>query len=125
MVSVRLFASFTTIATTAWLAVCAPAPAEESRLPADVIRFLSRRGGCHEWSQKANDPTQAAQIDKIMRALKCEDIKGDEQALRNSYAADPNVIAALNATWIKIVKRVPVSIGVQTRPGTLPSDLDH
>lgn len=119
--SVRLFASFIAAATTAWLAICAPAPAGESGLPAEVTRFLSRRSGCHEWSQMENDPSQAAQIDKIVRALKCEDIKGDEQAFRNSYADNPRVIAALNATWVKAVKRIPA----QTHPGTLPSDLDH
>jgi hypothetical protein len=125
MFSLRMFGSLTAIATTAWLAVCAAAPAEESSLPADVIGFVSRRGDCDEWSQKAKDPTRAAQIDEIMRALKCGDIKGDELALRNSYAADPNVIAALNGTWIKIVQRVQAPIGALTRPGTSPSDGDR
>jgi hypothetical protein len=122
MFSLRLFASFIAIASAAWLGVCATAPAEESSLPADVIGFVSRRGACDEWSQKAKDPTQAAQIDEITRALKCEDIKGDEVALRNSYAANPNVITALNGTWIKNVQRVQAPIGVLTGPWTRPSD---
>jgi hypothetical protein len=109
------------VATTVWLAACAPAQASGSGLPADVIDFVGRRASCLEWTQKATDPKQTAQVDKIMHSLKCADIKGNEQALRSSYADNPSVIAALNATWIKTVRRI------QVRPatGTLPSGPNH
>jgi len=102
----------------AWLATCASAQADDTRLPADVIRFVGRRASCHEWSQKAIDPSQANQTDNILLALKCETIKGDERTLRDKYANNPGATAALNATWTKVVKRIPV----QT---PRPSQLDH
>ena len=111
------FLSCIAVAATVWFAPCGPATADGSSLPADAIEFVGRRASCIEWSQKATDPKQEAQVDNIMRSLRCADIKGEEQALRTSYADDPSVIAALNATWTKIVKRIPV----QSPPVTLPS----
>jgi hypothetical protein len=110
------FLSCIAVAVTVWLAPCGPATADGSSLPSDVIEFVGRRASCIEWSQKATDPKQEAQVDKIMGWLKCADIKGEEQALRTSYADNPSVIAALNATWTKIVKRIPV----HSPPVTLP-----
>jgi hypothetical protein len=107
----------------AWPA--ASALAGSTNLPPDVDEFISRRTGCLDWSKKASNPPDATGIRSVMLSMKCSDVQHDEMDLRKSYANNPDVIAALNATWIKIVKRVPVSIGVRTPPGTLPSDLDH
>ncbi|MDB5532712.1 MAG: hypothetical protein JWO28_1027 [Hyphomicrobiales bacterium] len=108
------------VAITVWVAPCSLAQADDGNLPADVLEFVGRRGSC-DWSRKATDPQQSEQIDKIMRSLKCADINGDEQALRTSYADNPGVIAALNATWVKVVKRVPS----QVQPEALPSGSSH
>jgi hypothetical protein len=115
------FLSCAAAAVTVLLAPCGAATAAGGGLPADVIEFVGRRASCIEWSQRATDPKQEAQVDKIMGSLKCADIKGEEQALRTSYADNPSIIAALNATWTKIVKRFPVN----SPPMTLPSGPNH
>jgi hypothetical protein len=109
------------VAAMIWLATYTPAQAADSSLPADVIDFVGRRAKCLEWIQKAIDPKQAAQVNRIMHSLKCADIKGNEEALRSSYADNSSVIAALNATWIKTVRR----ISVRPPTGTLPPDPSH
>ncbi|MCX5514491.1 hypothetical protein [Kaistia algarum] len=113
------------VATAVWLAACSAAQADDGRLPADVVDFVGRRASCLEWAQKATDPNQAEQIDKIMQSLKCADIKGNDHALRSNYADNPSVIAALNATWTKIVQRIPVRIPVPPETGIIPSGPNH
>jgi len=105
------------VAAAIWLAPCGPATADGSSLPPYVIEFVGRHASCIEWFQKAADPKQEAQVYKIIGSLGCTDIKETEQALRTSYADKPSVIAALDATWTKIVKRIPV----HSSPVTLPS----
>jgi hypothetical protein len=87
--------------------------AEESseNFPSDVIELVGRRAACAEWSRKAFDPTLATQakgIMTVMQSLKCGDIADDERVLRQKYASDPIILAALKATWVKVVKRLPV-----------------
>ena len=68
-----------------------------------------------EWSQKAFDPELATQLDNIMnimRSLKCEAITNDENLLRQQYAGEPVILAALKPTWVKVVKRLPVQTPV-------------
>lgn len=113
----RFFLSYIAVVATVWLAPCGPATADGSSLPADVIEFVGRRATCIEWSKKAADSKQEAQVDKIMDSLRCASIKGEEQALRTSYADNPSVIAALNGTWTKIITRIPV----HSPPVALPS----
>ncbi|SRR6266404_414974 len=84
-------------------------------LPSDVTEFVGRRAACVEWSQKAFDPELATQLDNIMtimRSLKCEAIANDESLLRQRYAGEPAILAALKPTWVKVVKRLPVQIPV-------------
>jgi len=84
-----------------------------AELPPELMQFIGHRASCLEWSRKASDP--AAQIDdikSIMVSLKCSDVADDERALRQKYAGDPNVLAALDATWTKVVQRLSPRIVV-------------
>jgi hypothetical protein len=84
-------------------------------LPPDVAGLIGRRAGCNEWSQKAFDPEWKSQIEgimKVMQSLKCDDVADDERALRQKYAGNPKILASLRATWVKVVKRLPVRIAV-------------
>jgi hypothetical protein len=84
-------------------------------LPSEVVDLVNRRAACVEWSLKAFDPKLATQVDTIMdiqRSLKCEDIKDIEQSLKQKYASEPVILAALRARWVKIVKRLPVQVSV-------------
>jgi len=93
-----------------------------TRLPADVIAFVGRRASCLEWSKKATNAENAAQANNtadIMRSLKCSDIANDERLLRGQYAGSPDILRALDATWTKVITRLPP---VRIAPGDLPRD---
>jgi hypothetical protein len=113
-----IFFAGVTLAISAGPAPCAHAQTGPIDLPSDVIGFVGRRASCLEWSKKATDLERAPQIDLT---LKCSDIASDERAFRRRYASNPEILAALDATWVKVVKRLPVRI----TPATPSSDLDH
>jgi hypothetical protein len=96
----------------------ARAEAGPADLPLVVIEFIGRRANCQEWSNQATDPKRAAQADSMTRSLQCGDIADSERVLREQYAGNPGVLAGLDASWRKVVKRVPV----ETAPKPLPSD---
>ncbi|WP_375786042.1 hypothetical protein ACE10Z_42775 [Bradyrhizobium sp. Pha-3] len=84
-------------------------------LPSDVMRLISRRSSCVDWSQKAFESKRRAQLDEIMgilESLKCGDIADDEKELREKYASSPDILRALDSTWTKFVKRLPVRIAI-------------
>ena len=88
-------------------------------LSPDVREFIGRRSSCLEWSKKASDPERKTQLDDIMslmRTLKCDEVANDEKALRQQYAGNPDILRALDATWVKVVKRLPVRIAVPPDP---------
>ena len=88
-------------------------------LSPDVREFIGRRSDCLEWSKKASDPKRKTQLDDIMslmRTLKCEEVANDEKSLRQQYAGNPDILRALDATWVKFVKRLPVRIAVPPDP---------
>jgi hypothetical protein len=92
---------------------CAHAQAGFANLPPELMQFIGRRASCLDWSRKASDP--AARIDdikSIMLSLKCGDVADDEHVLRQIYAGNPNVLAALDATWTKVVQRLSPRIAV-------------
>jgi hypothetical protein len=85
----------------------------------DVREFIGRRSSCLEWSKKASDPEHKTQLDDIMslmRTLKCDEVANDEKALRQQYAGNRDILRALDATWVKVVKRLPVRIPVPPDP---------
>jgi hypothetical protein len=80
-------------------------------IPADVMEFVVRRSSCLEWSRKQSDPERKAQLSdaaSVLRSLKCDEVGNDESLLRQKYAVDPDALKALDSTWTKIVKRLPV-----------------
>ena len=95
-----------------------------AEFPTDVTEFLSRRASCNEWSRKATDEwskeaidrDRAAEIEAIysnLRSLKCFDVIGDERALRQKYADNPEILASLGSgNYTKIIIRLPVRIAV-------------
>lgn len=117
----KFFLANVTVIIAAGLEPTVPALAGSTNLPGDVAALIQRRVGCLEWSKKEHDPDRATQIKTILVTLKCSDIEHDEQELRQNYADNPSVIAALNADWVKVVIRV----GSTTVTGTQPSDFDH
>ena len=87
-------------------------------LPSEVVDLLSRRAACLEWLSKCQkNPGSSADYESEMSALGCEAIPGEQLSLKRQYANEPNVLVALDQTWIKIVRRVPV--------GPMPEELDH
>jgi len=86
-----------------------------SDLPPDVMGLISRRSGCVDWSKKAFEIERRAQLDEIrgiLQSLKCGDIANDERELRQKYASSPDVLRALDSTWVKVVKRLPVRTAI-------------
>lgn len=82
-----------------------------ANLPPDVGAFVGRRASCQEAvNTKPAGAEDAAQVANVPRSLDCADVVGDEQALRGKYANDPHILAALDATWVKVVQRVPVKV---------------
>jgi|EndMetStandDraft_8_1072994.scaffolds.fasta_scaffold116250_2 hypothetical protein len=80
-----------------------------ANLPTDVTAFVSRRTSCDDLALKANaDALQTEDADRIRLILKCNAVVPEEAALRRKYQDNSLVIAALDATWVKIVRRVPV-----------------
>jgi hypothetical protein len=122
MILFRIFLLFLgTLAIPDGLFPCAHGQAAAANLPANVMAFIGRRGSCWIWSKRATDAKDAAQLDAaagVMRSMKCSDIANDERVLRETYAGNPDILSALDATWVKVVKRLPVRIAV-------PSELDH
>jgi hypothetical protein len=69
-------------------------------LPDDVTTFIRRRGDCL-------DPKSP---ESWRVTFKCEAVSSDEKDLRQKYEQDARIISALNATWTKVVQRVPVRV---------------
>ena len=86
-----------------------------AELPSDVMGLIGRRSTCIEWSKKATDVERRTELDDIRRtqqSLRCDDVANDEKQLRQKYAGSPNVLRALDSTWTKVVKRLPVRTAV-------------
>lgn len=78
-------------------------------LPPEVVDFLSRRAACLDWISKwQKNPGSGADYESTISALRCDAISGEQLTIRQRYANRPDVVAALDQTWIKIVRRVPV-----------------
>jgi hypothetical protein len=115
-------ALLTLVALITTTAAAQPQP-HPANLPPDVAAFVGRRASC----QKAADRRPAgaegtAQVANVLRSLDCGDVPRDEQALRGKYANDPNTLAALDATWVKVVQRVPDRVPVKVAPEADPPD---
>jgi hypothetical protein len=79
-------------------------------LPPDVTELISRRASCDEYILKGRlDPNLAAEFAPLLITLRCNDVPKEEGVLRDRYRSTPHVIAALNAEWVKVIRRVPVA----------------
>jgi len=83
--------------------------AEDTGLPQDVTDLINRRVSCDDYIARGRlDPTFASGIAPVLINLRCSDVPDEENALRDRYRHDPHVMAALDAKWTKVVRRVPV-----------------
>ena len=83
-----------------------------NNLPSDVADFLIRRAACLDWISKLQAEHGAVgDYEESLSALRCGAISSQQQTLRERYALQPDVVAALDQVWIKVVRRVPVSPG--------------
>jgi hypothetical protein len=81
---------------------------QSANLPPDVAAFIARRVGCQDAMSKLQAGEEDSdQLAATFQSLKCSDIGADQQALRGKYGAVPSVLAVLDATWLKVVRRVP------------------
>jgi hypothetical protein len=79
-------------------------------LPADVTELISRRASCDEYVLKGRfDPNLAAEFEPLLVTLRCNDVPKEEGILRDRYRSVPQIIAALDAKWVKVIQRVPVA----------------
>jgi hypothetical protein len=109
-------ALLTLVALITTTAAAQPQP-HPANLPADVAAFVGRRASCQEAANKRPAGAEdTAQVANVLRSLDCGDVARDEQALRGKYANDPNTLAALDATWVKVVQRVPVKVAPEADP---------
>ena len=90
-----------------WLAVLAmaalgPTVTEVDRAreaPLEVRKFIVRRADCQHWlGEEGYDAARRAEIDRIVRRLKCDAVARDEARLRDRYAGRPSLIEVLDLT---------------------------
>jgi hypothetical protein len=96
-------------------------PTQSADLPSDVAALIARRAGCQDAMSKLQAGNEDSdQLAATFQSLRCSDIGADQQALRTKYGAVPQVLAALDATWVKVVRRVPVTAAPAPDPSAAP-----
>lgn len=92
-------------------------PTQSANLPPDVAAFIARRVGCQDAISKLQAGKEDSdQLAATFQSLRCSDIGADQQALRSKYGGVSGVLAALDATWVKVVRRVPVTAAPAPNP---------
>jgi hypothetical protein len=67
-------------------------------LPADVVRFVERYGGCNHWGgEEPYSKERRKEIDDGARRLRCDRLDADGRKLRKKYAGKPNVVRIIDA----------------------------
>jgi len=67
-------------------------------LPANVIDYVERRGGCNHWGgEEPYSKERRKEIDEGARRLRCDRIDADERKLRRKYADRPDVLRVIDA----------------------------
>lgn len=65
--------------------------------PKDVARYVERRAGCNHWlGEEPYDKPRAAEINRVVRQLRCERLDRDEMALRARYGAKPDLLKLID-----------------------------
>ena len=109
------------VVTTTAMANAQP-PTQSADLPPDVAAFIARRTGCQDAMSKLQAGKEDSdQLAATFQSLRCSDIGADQQALRTKYGGAPRVLAALDATWVKVVRRVPVTAAPAPNPSVTPN----
>ncbi len=87
-----------------------PANMNPLDLPADVDVFIGHKARCKSFINKDG--------------LNCEELAGEEAALRQKYQSDARFLSLIGGDWAIVIKRVPVHIPpLQTLPdGALVPD---
>jgi hypothetical protein len=85
--------------------------ANAADLPSDVMSLIGRRAGCEDMVKRGIESASGSE------ALQCNVVAQDELSLREKYAGDPEVLRALDGTWVKVVRRVGTA--------TLPPDAER
>ena len=66
--------------------------------PRDVARYVERRAGCNHWAgEEGYDKARAAEINRNIRALKCEALDHDERRVQRRYRHSPATLRRIAA----------------------------
>jgi hypothetical protein len=67
-----------------------------ARAPREIGVFLERRAECEHWGgEEPYDKDRLAEINRAVKALRCDRIPADERILRRKYARRPAVLRLL------------------------------
>jgi hypothetical protein len=73
-------------------------PNWRDNLPADVVRFVERYGGCNHWgAEEPYSKERRKEIEAGARRLRCNRLDADGKKLRKKYAGKPNVVRIIDA----------------------------
>ena len=66
-------------------------------MPADVVDFVERYGGCNHWGgEEGYSEERRREIEDGAKRLRCERLESDEQKLRKRHAHRPRVLRVIN-----------------------------
>jgi hypothetical protein len=72
------------------------AQSANDQLPAEVRDLVSRREQCHHWAgEEPYDKARASKIEEEIKRLRCEDVETEVEAIRQKYATNAVIQAAL------------------------------
>ncbi len=73
-----------------------PANMNPLNLPTDVDVFIDHKARCKSFTNKDG--------------LNCEELAGEEAALRQKYQSDARLLSLIGGDYIVVIKRVPVHV---------------
>jgi hypothetical protein len=69
------------------------------RAPQPVAAFIARRANCnHFLGEEPYDRQRRAELDRVIRELRCERIEIDERRMRSTYRHDVAILQLLDDT---------------------------
>lgn len=73
--------------------------AQAERVPGRVEAFISRRANCNHFTgEEPYDKARAAELNRVIRELRCVRVDQDEAKLRQRYRSDPCILKLLDDT---------------------------
>lgn len=68
-----------------------------AKAPREIGVFLERRAECDHWGgEEPYDKGRLAQINRAVKALRCDRVAADEKTLRRKYARRPGLVRLLS-----------------------------